>query len=253
MEKRTESPAQAGSASFMPRDTPYPTCIPYVSVARGCPRPDCSGTHSPTGQCRTSSSGSGKSETFAVANAAPTPKADAAIRQSAWWRVMPPLSEFTTPTARTLRFCGVQRRQPQRSHQPTRRQFLAGSKSATYLLDRNRRHPWFHPDPSQSLDAISGRPTPEGIDQNRRIEHQPRHAQPDRRESPLRCARTQPAGSSSHSWPVSEIVPQGCFDVVPPTLVLETASDQLGDESTTPPRSRFPVECRHQFVIQLNV
>ena len=119
-----------------------------------------------------------------------------------------PLSEFTTPTARTLRFCGVQRRQPQRSHQPTRRQFLAGSKSAPYLLDRNRRHPWFHPDPSQSLDAISGRPTPEGIDQNRRIEHQPRHAQPDRRESPLRCARTQPAGSSSHSWPVSEIVPK---------------------------------------------
>ena len=89
MEKRTESPAQAGSASFMPRDTPYPTCLPYVSVARGCPRPDCSGTHSPTGQCRTSSSGSGKSETFAVANAAPTPKADAASRQSAWWRVMP--------------------------------------------------------------------------------------------------------------------------------------------------------------------
>ena len=47
--------------------------------------------------------------------------------------------------------------------------------------------------------------------------------------------------------------PQGCFDVVPPTLIIQTASDQLGDESTPTPLLRSPVECRDQFVIQVKV
>ena len=62
-------------------------CMPPLHADAAIP--NCSGTHAPTSQCRTSSSIIGKSETFAVANAAPTPTADAAIRQSAWWRVMP--------------------------------------------------------------------------------------------------------------------------------------------------------------------
>ncbi len=43
----------------------------------------------PTRQCWTSSSGIGRSEMLAVASAAPTPTAAAAIKQSAWCSVMP--------------------------------------------------------------------------------------------------------------------------------------------------------------------
>ncbi len=43
---------------------------------------------------------------------------------------------------------------------------------------------------------------------------------------------------------------EGGLDLVPPTLVVEAPSDQLGDELAALPRPRSAVELGHQFVIQ---
>ncbi len=119
----------------------------------------------------------------------------------------PALGELTTPAACTLRFGGAERRQPESPNQATSGRFLLRPKTTPDLLDRDGRYPRLDTDASESLDATGGGPSSECVDQHRRVEQQPGHAQPTRRGSPLRCARTQLAGPSSHSWPVSGMVP----------------------------------------------
>ena len=119
----------------------------------------------------------------------------------------PALGELTTPAACTLRFGGAERHQPESPNQATSGRFLLRPKTTPDLLDRDGRYPRLDTDASESLDATGGGPSSERVDQHRRVEQQPGHAQPTRRGSPLRCARTQLAGPSSQSWPVSEMVP----------------------------------------------
>ena len=253
MDKRAGAPALAGSASFMPRHRPYPV---YRYVCLG-PHPDARHravpvAHSPAGQCRSSSSGIGKSETFAVARAAPIPAADAATRQSAWWSMIP-------------------RSANSRRHRPARSASAARSGASRSALTRRRadgsspdRSPR-HISSTEIADTHGSTPT------RLRLLTRPAAGRPGARRSerssraPAATCSTGPASvaASLRSDPPGGILiplvsrvrngPQGCFYVVPATLVIKTSFDQLGDEGAPTPRACPPVKIGYQCIVQLNV
>ncbi len=46
---------------------------------------------------------------------------------------------------------------------------------------------------------------------------------------------------------------QGCFNVIPATLVVESAPDQLGDKGAPSARAGPTIKLSHEIVIQFNV
>lgn len=84
--------------------------------------------------------------------------------------------------------------------QPAHRRLLAGTQSPHQLLHVHRTDEWNIARSSQHPDAIGGGASPEGIDENRRVEQKRCHVSyPTLRGSPVRCARTHAAGSASQS------------------------------------------------------
>ena len=168
----------------------------------------------PEGQCWTSSSGIGKSATFAVANTAPAPTADAAIRQSAWCRVTPIAAcslrqrparrPSATPKGAVLSAC-TRRRAAGSSSDRRPRQI-----SSTDIADTQGATPWRL---NIRRRSAAGFPLSASINtvessRSRDMAQAGHPRQPERIESLRRCARTHPAGSSSQSCPVSVIVPR---------------------------------------------
>ncbi len=121
---------------------------------------------------------------------------------------------LSAPATGAPAFRDTQRGDPQRLHQTTCRRFLFGAKTPPYLFNRNCGHPGFDTSASQRLQTVRCGTPPERVDQYRRVKQEPRHGctgrtgQPERIESLRRCARTQAAGSSSQSCPVSAIDPK---------------------------------------------
>ena len=97
-----------------------------------------------------------------------------------------------------------QRRNTQSVEKPSCRELFAGTKPTPDLLDRDRACPWFRAHASQSGDTERSRPASKRVDEHGRIQQEPSHRQPERRQSPCLCRRTHIAGSSSHSCPESD-------------------------------------------------
>ena len=148
----------------------------------------------------------GKSSTFAVASAAPTPAAAAATRQSAWCRVTPRIAydRRQLPARIPSAAPSGARRRPLNSR-------LAGCSSPgrrpRHLLDRDRAGPRLRAGAPEPCDTSRGGPAAKRIDEHGRVQQQAGHRQPERRSSPRLCRRTHVAGSSSHSCPRSGTLP----------------------------------------------
>jgi len=159
------------------------------------------------GQCSTVTPSIGKSATLAVASDASIPAAAAAIRQSAWWRVIPrsancrrhvpALMPSAVPSGATRR--------------PLKRRWTTGSSAALTprqisSIEIAHTHGSVPVRRSAATRPAAARPRRASISTVESSSS--RDIYPVRRESRRRCARTHAAGSSSHSCPVSGRAPR---------------------------------------------
>ena len=100
-----------------------------------------------------------------------------------------------------------QRRKTQSVEKPSCRELFAGTKPTPDLLGRDRACPWIRAHASQPGDTERSRSASKRVDEHGRIQQEPSHRQPERRQSPCLCRRTHIAGSSSHSCPESDTAP----------------------------------------------
>ena len=207
----------------------------------------------PTRQCWTSSSGIGKSEMLAVASAAPTPTAAAAIKQSAWCSVMP--LSANSRRQRPARWPSAAPNGAIRSacYQATGQRLLIGPQGRARSPQRTPRTPTV---PRRHAASSGDGPLPAVPAARRSVRWSPaaigtRSARPARIALPLGA---DPAGSI-----VVPIVAgvgdraEQRFDLVPATLVIEAAPDHCRDERAPSPRPRPPVDVLNEMVLQLNV
>lgn len=189
---------------------------------------------------------------FAVANPAPTPTADAAIRQSAWWRVIP--RPANSRRQRPARCASAARRGVNRSAR-TRRRADSSSSDRRPLqissIEMGETHGSTPTRLNSLIRSAAGRPRSASMSTVESRTNRDMSAGPARVSPPL-CSDP----SSRIFIPLVACVfdaPQGCLEIVPPALVVEASSYQLGDEGAAAPRTCPSVKIGNKFVVQPNV
>jgi hypothetical protein len=161
-----------------------------------------------------------------------------------------PVGELTSPRTGANPFGDAQWSKPESVEQTPGDGLLIGAKAAPDLLDRDRAHPGFSAGSSQRGQPRRCGTAPQSVDENRRVQQKPGQRLPS---SPY-------VAPTLLSYPGSGIlVPlvagvgksaKGRLDVIPAPLVIESAPDQLRDETTAASRAYSLIEFSHEGVVQ---
>ena len=160
------------------------------------------------------------------------------------------IGEFAAPRARLNGLRNAEGCQAQRIEQTAGVGYFTLSQTSPNLLDRYCADPRFHATPTQTGYPRRGRPTSKCVDQDGRIEQQPRHAS------------TRPAiiAAALPPHPLRRVIvplvtgiidtTQCRFDLVPTPFIVETTLNEFADESTTSPGACASIEFDDEMVRQ---
>jgi len=162
-----------------------------------------------------------------------------------------PLCIVTAPTSRALTLPPPERSEMKPLEKADRRRLVACGRAAQDLLDIHSAYPWRLTFSVQVSHPLTGGPSSQYVDQNCRIEQQ--QALPDTRGIATALRRDPGSGI----WiplvlTVCERADTG-FDVLPAPLVVERATEGLGDEGAATTPSDALIELRDEIVIQAYV
>ena len=165
-----------------------------------------------------------------------------------------PLScEVAAPDAGAYAFGEAERREPQSLEQPLGDRFLSRRQTAPDLLGRDCAHPRLDPrGEGRDREAAAERPRRASMST---VESSSSRAtrQPARRASVLALGPNPACGVDVPVVArVGKLAERG-FDVVPPSLVLETAADELGDERAAAAGADPAIQVLDELVVQRNV